>query len=232
MKITGTATLTAPVERVWSAVTDPAVLARTLPGCESLTETGPDAYAVRVTAGVAAVKGTYDGTVSLSDKASPTSFTMRAEGAGAPGTIAADVRVRLMPSATGGTDLTYDADATVGGMVGGVGQRMLLGVTRKMAGEFFAAVDADIAGGEPGGVASSSATYAPARGRMPRASVTYGPGVEDQTGPRTFPGRAASATANANLTMDRGSTFALGAAVGGLLALAGVAVGARIARRH
>ena len=31
-------------------------------------------------------------------------------------------------------------------MIGGVGQRMLSGVTRKMAGQFFEAVDDDIAG--------------------------------------------------------------------------------------
>ena len=65
MKISGTHSLQAPVEQVWAAFMDPAVLARTLPGCETLTETGPDAYAMRVTAGVAAVKGTYDGTVAI-----------------------------------------------------------------------------------------------------------------------------------------------------------------------
>ena len=54
--------------------------------------------------------------------------------------------VQLAPSAAGGTDLTYDADASVGGVIGGVGQRMLAGVTRKMAGQFFTAVDDDIAG--------------------------------------------------------------------------------------
>ena len=54
--------------------------------------------------------------------------------------------VHLAPSAAGGTDLSYDADAAVGGMIGGVGQRMLSGVTRKMAGQFFEAVDDDIAG--------------------------------------------------------------------------------------
>jgi carbon monoxide dehydrogenase subunit G len=131
---------------VWDAFHDPEVLARCLPGCESLTEVGPDEYAMTVTAGVAAIKGTYEGKVALLNPQHPQQFTMKAQGAGGPGTVDADVVVHLAPSAIGGTDLTYDADAAVGGMIGGVGQRMLAGVTRKMAGQFFEAVDDDIAG--------------------------------------------------------------------------------------
>ncbi|HEU5143860.1 MAG TPA: carbon monoxide dehydrogenase subunit G, partial [Dermatophilaceae bacterium] len=135
MKITGTAALSAPPQQVWDAFHDPAVLASCLPGCHSLTETGPNEYAMRVTAGVAAIKGTYDGKVAIANQNHPDSFTLKAAGAGAPGTVEADVLVMLAPSETGGTVLTYDADAAVGGAVGGVGQRMLTGVTRKMAGQ-------------------------------------------------------------------------------------------------
>ena len=146
MKISGTASLAAPPEKVWDAFHDPGSLARCLPGCESLTEIGLHQYAMTVTAGVAAIKGTYDGRVALTEQQHPGSFTLKAKGAGAPGTVDADVKVRLAPSANGGTDLTYDADAAVGGVIGGVGQRMLAGVTKKMAGQFFTAVDNDIAG--------------------------------------------------------------------------------------
>ena len=71
MKVTGNHTLPVPRERVWEALQDPAVLARTIPGCESLEVTGPDAYAATVTAGVASVKGTYQGSVQLLDKQAP-----------------------------------------------------------------------------------------------------------------------------------------------------------------
>ncbi|WP_392544689.1 carbon monoxide dehydrogenase subunit G [Oryzobacter telluris] len=215
MKISGSSTLDAPVEKVWEAIQDPAVLARCIPGCETLTTLGEDRYAMSVTAGVAAIKGTYAGEVSLSDKVTPSSLTMKASGAGAPGTIDADVKVRLAPSAAGGTDLSYDADASVGGAIGGVGQRMLAGVTKKMAGQFFTALDRDIAG-ERVAVAAPSATgaAAPAAGGAP-----------------VYAGRNASATATANLGLDSGAGFALGVLVGGILALAGVALGARIGRR-
>ena len=146
MKISGAASLTAPPERVWDAFHDPESLARCLPGCETLTEVGPHQYAMTITAGVAAIKGTYDGQVHLTEQQHPEAFTLKAKGAGAPGTVDADVKVRLSPNGSGGTNLTYDADAAVGGVIGGVGQRMLAGVSKKMAGQFFTAVDQDIAG--------------------------------------------------------------------------------------
>ena len=146
MKISGTAAVNAPVEQVWAAFNDPTVLARTLPGCQELREVGPDAYRMTVTAGVASIKGTYEGDLSVTEQSPPGSFVLKAAGVGAPGTVSADVKVSLRQSATGGTDLSYDADAVVGGVIGGVGQRMLTGAARKMADSFFAAVDADIAG--------------------------------------------------------------------------------------
>ncbi|MBB6629077.1 carbon monoxide dehydrogenase subunit G [Nocardioides sp. KIGAM211] len=146
MKFTGDATLHAPVEKVWDALLDPAVLVRTIPGCERMEATGENAYAMTVTAGVAAIRGTYAGSCALSDLAPHRSLVMRLQGAGAPGTIGADVAVGFADAGDGTTLVTYDADAVVGGMVGGVGQRMLTSVTKRMAGEFFGNVDAVLTG--------------------------------------------------------------------------------------
>jgi carbon monoxide dehydrogenase subunit G len=140
VKVSGEATLHAPIGRVWEALNDPAVLVRTIPGCERLEATGPDSYKMVVTAGVASVRGTYAGEVKLHDQFPPNEFVMSATGAGAAGTVSTEVQVRLVEH-DGATRLSYDADAVVGGMIGGVGQRMLAGVAKKMAGEFFADVD-------------------------------------------------------------------------------------------
>ncbi|MGH8893911.1 MAG: SRPBCC family protein, partial [Actinomycetes bacterium] len=148
MKVTGSATLHAPREKVWAALNDPAVLVRTIPGCQQLEEVGPDAYRMTITAGVASIKGTYQGDVALTDQDQPGAFTLRASGAGAPGTVSADVKVTLAET-DGSTKLDYDADAIVGGMIGGVGQRVLSGVAKKTAGEFFKAVDDVLTGKAP-----------------------------------------------------------------------------------
>lgn len=219
MKISGGTTLQAPVDKVWEAIQDPAVLARCIPGCEALRTLGEDRYAMSVTAGVAAIKGTYAGEVSLHDKVAPSSLRMKATGAGAPGTIDATVMVAFAPSADGGTDLTYDADASVGGAIGGVGQRMLAGVTKKMAGQFFTALDQDIAGVlVPAG--ATTALGAPVAGGAPTASETV------------FHGRQSTATANASISKDGATTFGAGALVGGILVAVGVLIGSRLGRRH
>ena len=161
MKISGSNTVPYPAAQVWDALLDPAVLVRTIPGCERLEATGENAYAMTVTAGVAAIKGTYSGSCSLSDLQPHDSLVMKLQGAGAPGTVDATVDVSFA-EADGSTTISYAADAVVGGMVGGVGQRMLASVSRRMAGEFFGNVAATLSGGGP--VARGSGSW-PGRDR-------------------------------------------------------------------
>jgi uncharacterized protein len=139
VKISGSVTVPHPVQDVWDAILDPAVLVRTIPGCSRLETVAENSYAMTVTAGVAAIKGTYDGTAVLSDLEPGKSLVMALNGAGAPGTIGAKVEVSFA-AVDGGTEVSYDADAVVGGMVGGVGQRMLTSVSKRMAAEFFKGV--------------------------------------------------------------------------------------------
>ncbi|GAA2167483.1 SRPBCC family protein [Actinomadura napierensis] len=221
MQVNGSASVAAPLARVWDALQDPAVLARTIPGCRSLEETGPDTYRMTVTAGVASIQGTYVGRVELADPDPPRSFTLRAQGQGAPGTVDATVRVRLSDGG-GSTRVDYAADAVVGGMIGGVGQRMLGGVAKRTAGEFFAAVERDLTTPppEPATPASSAPAPAPA-GSSPVAGEGTG---------RVYPGRAAAEPARAGGSLAWPMTAAF--ASGGLIALAGVAVGHLLARRR
>jgi uncharacterized protein len=171
MKVTGSAVLHAPRDRVWAALNDPAVLVRTIPGCQQLEQVGPDAYRATVTAGVASIKGTYSGDVRLSDQAEPDSFMLHAAGAGAPGTVSADVRVTLAEADGGATRLDYDADAVVGGVIGGVGQRMLAGVAKKTAGEFFSAVDDVLTGRAAAPAAAPQVAGVPAAAGIPVSAV-------------------------------------------------------------
>jgi len=157
MKVAGEAVLNAPVHRVWDALLDPAVLVATIPGCERLEATGENAYAMTVTAGVASIKGTYAGTCELSDLSPHESLLLKASGSGAPGTVGADVRVSFTDRGDGTTGLSYAADAVVGGMIGGVGQRMLTSVSKRMAGEFFSAVDGVLTGATADAAAGSGA---------------------------------------------------------------------------
>lgn len=213
MRISGEHALERPVAQVWDALLDPVVLVGTIPGCSRLERLpgadGEHAYAMTVTAGVAAIKGTYDGTCTLADLVEHESLTMHLQGAGAPGTVDARVAVRFA-AVDGGTVITYDADATVGGMVGGVGQRMLTSVSRRMAGEFFGNVATALAGG-PAPAAVAPAVAGVAEREQPGTVYTS-----------TGPGPDASVSADG---------FWQGVATGAGLVLLGVFAGARWSRR-
>jgi uncharacterized protein len=211
MKVSGTATLSAPPQRVYEALNDPAVLVRTIPGCARLEAVGDDTYRMTLTAGVASIKGLYQGEVRLSEQEPPDRFVLTAAGSGAPGTVSARVLVRLA-EAGGGTALSYDADAIVGGMIGGVGQRMLTGVAKKTAGEFFSAVD-DVLNGR--------AAEAPATAGVPAASA--GPDGATQT---VFESPGAGAG------IAESGDFVRGAVVGVAATVVGALIGGWIAGRR
>ena len=244
MKISGTATLSAPPAKVYEALNDPNVLVRTIPGVESLEQIGQDRYRMSITAGVASIKGTYDGEVALTDGNPPNAFTLKGKGAGAPGTVDASVRVTLAEQGEG-TLLSYDADAVVGGMVGGVGQRMITGVAKKMAGQFFGNVDAVLTGAvpapEPVGVQGAPAPEAPAPTAGAQGAAAPA-GAASTAGSPTAAGPSASAGAvfRAPAPAVPSSTEAMrvpfwivlaGVGAGAFWALAGVLVGWRLARR-
>ncbi len=215
MKFTGENVVSAPVAQVWDALLDPAVLVRTIPGCERLEATGEHAYAMTVTAGVASIKGTYAGSCVLTDLVEHDSLVMKLDGAGAPGTIGAIVHVRFVPVGDA-TTVVYDADAVVGGMIGGVGQRMLTSVSKRMAGEFFGNVDSVLAGGAGAGLVTGPSA----------PSSTSGAGAPAEVG-QVF-------TAPAPVASPAGSRqeFLTGVAVGAGLVVLGVVVGGIFGRRR
>ncbi|SFF01198.1 CoxG family protein [Blastococcus tunisiensis] len=220
MNLDGSAVLSGDPEQVWAVITDPAVLARTIPGCETLEQVGDDEYKMNVSVGVGAIRGTYAGEVRLADKQHPTSYVMHASGAGAPGNARAQVTINLEPAGDGKTNLTYSADAVIGGPVAGVGQRMITGVAKRMAGQFFTAIDDELTGK----AAPVAAPAAPAA-----AAPAAEPGAAPAAAPAVFAGRAAAAPAAIGGDVR---TLALGAVGGAALTLIGVLVGYRMGRRR
>ncbi len=136
MKIEGSHDVPAPRQRVWDAFLDPETLRQAIPGCEKLEALGNDEYRAVMKIGVAAVKGTFEGKVKIADKNPPNTYRLHAEGSGGPGFVRADTVITLT-DIEGGTRVSYSADVQVGGLIAGVGQRMLGGVSKMMADQFF-----------------------------------------------------------------------------------------------
>jgi hypothetical protein len=136
MKIEGAHEIPAPRQRVWEAFLDPEQLRKAIPGCERLEAIGEDEYKATMKVGVAAVKGTFEGKVRITDKKAPDAYRMGVEGSGGPGFVRGEAAITLSDTPTG-TRVAYSADVQVGGLIAGVGQRMLGGVSKMMADQFF-----------------------------------------------------------------------------------------------
>ena len=137
MKIEGSYEVPVPREKVWNAFLDPATLGKAIPGCEGLEEIGPNEYKAVMKVGVAAIKGTFEGKVKLSDIQPPERYTMAVEGKGGPGFVRGEATMQLSDAEGGGTKVSYSADVQVGGLIASVGQRMLGGVSKMMLDQFF-----------------------------------------------------------------------------------------------
>lgn len=136
MKLSGTYNIPAPRERVFQAITDPAVLQSILDGCEKMVKTGEDSYDAHLRIGLAGIKGTYIGKIRLMDLQAPESYTLIVEGKGAPGFLKGTARIQLAEDGAH-TRIQCDADAQVGGMIAAIGSRLIEAAARKMMADFF-----------------------------------------------------------------------------------------------
>ncbi|GAB3301487.1 carbon monoxide dehydrogenase [Epidermidibacterium keratini] len=229
MKVAGSAVLNATPDKVWEAINDPAVLAEVIPGCEKLTEVAPAHYQGVVSMGIASIKGTYQGEIKLEDQKAPDSLVLKAAGAGSAGTIDTTVDVQLKDLGDGTTEVSYDADAVVGGMVGGVGQRVLSSVAKKTAGAFFNQIDAVLTGKKQVGAKAASDDGAPAEVGAAEAPAAAAAG---QGGALGSAGLSAGASGLAGAAAGGAGSFALGAVCGALTMAVGVVIGSRVSRRR
>jgi carbon monoxide dehydrogenase subunit G len=136
MKLTTSSVVPAPRDRVFAALTDPDLLRRVIPGCETLTATGPDVYEATLKIGIAAMKGTYKGHAAITDKRPPEALTLTFEGKGAPGFVRGTAAIALAEDGAG-TRVSSEADVQVGGLIAAVGSRLVEAASRKLAEDFF-----------------------------------------------------------------------------------------------
>ncbi|MGE3511293.1 MAG: CoxG family protein [Vicinamibacterales bacterium] len=140
MQLSGTYAFNAPIDRVWTLLNDPDVIAACLPGCDQLEPLGDDRYRASLSMAVAAISGQYSGTVALRDKQPPRSYRLLVDGSGKAGFVKGEATVTLAePSdAPGTTMVTVSGDGQVGGLMARVGQRLLGSVSQMMLDRFFA----------------------------------------------------------------------------------------------
>lgn len=137
MEMKGEQLVPASQQETWNALNDPEMLKACVPGCESITPAGDNAYEVLMVARVGPVSAKFKGRLTLSDITPPQSYSITFEGqGGAAGFAKGGARVSLVAE-NDQTKLLYDVKANVGGKLAQIGSRLVDAAARKVADDFF-----------------------------------------------------------------------------------------------
>jgi len=147
LELKGEQTLAIGQAGLWRLLNDPDVLAKTIPGCNAVRALGGDRYEMGLKLQVANVSGEYMGSVAITEKREPEHYVLAVEGQGSIGFMKGSAAFELEPQGDKQTLLHYAGSAEVGGVVAGVGQRVLSGVAKYMVGRFFKALEKHISEG-------------------------------------------------------------------------------------
>ena len=140
LDIGGNETIPGSVDALWTALNDPRVLTRCIPGCKAMVEIGPDTYKVDMQLRVAAVGGSFEGEIALSEKQGPIACSIKVSGAGTLGHGNGMARFTIEPDGESSSRLIYKGSGEIGGLVAGVGQRVIASVSKHLIGRFFVAL--------------------------------------------------------------------------------------------
>lgn len=147
MEMTGEQLIALPQQATWDALNDTAVLMACIPGCDSIDKQSDNEYLLTMTAKVGPVSAKFKGKMTLTDVQAPDAYTLQFEGQGGiAGFAKGEAQVRLTPESDG-TRLSYNVKASIGGKLAQVGARLIDGVAKKMAEQFFTAFNKRASGG-------------------------------------------------------------------------------------
>ncbi len=148
MKLAGNYTVPIHRDRAYALMQDPAVLARAMPGCDHMALIAPDEYEMRMKMVISSIQGLFAGKVRIADSNPPEGFRLIVEGSGKVGFMKGE-GVLTFTSLYTSTDVHYEGDVQVGGMIAGVGQRLLDTTSRYLIKKFFEKLNAEAAAQMP-----------------------------------------------------------------------------------
>ena len=149
MELVGERRLPVDRETAWRALNDPERLRAAIPGCSAMERTGENQYRVEITASLGPVRAKFKGRLHVEDIAPPERYSLRFEGeGGAAGFAKGSARVALADEGRA-TLVTYTAAAQVGGRLAQIGSRLVDSAALKLADDFFAAFERQLAASAP-----------------------------------------------------------------------------------
>jgi len=184
--------IAAPRNEVWRCLNDPEILKACIPGCESIEATGPDSYKVAMVAAVGFIKAKFVGDLTLQNKVDNTSYDLSFNGSGGAAGFGKGTASVSLSDAPGGTTLTYRVKAQVGGKLAQVGARVIDGVAKKMADDFFQRLDQVITTSGAGAAKAPTGANEPPRAEGAQRAPADGPSPGGANAASSAPASSAS----------------------------------------
>ncbi len=204
MRIAGNYTFNASREEVWSALNDPEVLARTIPGCQRLDQVGENEFESTLKIGLQAVRGIYSGRVKLDNLVPPESYEIHVDGKGSNGFLKGTGGIKLREE-DGKTILDYGGEAQVGGTIASVGQRLLDGAAKTLINQSLKALAQQIEERRnPPPPAEAPAEPPPAAPQVESVSAAAGAEAEQAQQPSATVAQAAPTWERRTITVPPG----------------------------
>jgi uncharacterized protein len=172
MNMAGEQHIAASPERVWAGLNDPQVLRASIPGCQSLDKEADDRFRATVEVRIGPIGARFKGAVALTDLVPSSGYTLNLEGnGGIAGSVKGSAKVRLRED-RGGTIVSYDVDAQVGGRMAQLGGPLIDVTAKQLAGKFFSRFGEKVSGvrptEEPGRVPAATAPNPASVARSPK----------------------------------------------------------------
>ena len=143
MKLGGAWTVPAEQRRVYDMLLNPEVLVRALPGCKELERCADDEYRMKMKLVISSISGLFDGKIRLSDQAPPESYRLTVDGSGRAGFVKGS-GVLTLAAGGGQTEVRYEGEVQTGGLIAGVGQRLLEVTAKILIKRFFEKINAEV----------------------------------------------------------------------------------------
>jgi uncharacterized protein len=173
MEMQGKRELAVSQQQAWESLNNPEVLKLCIPGCDKIDPTGTDQYAIGMALKIGPVSAKFAGNIQLAEINPPKSYTLSFDGqGGAAGFGKGSSKVELMPLPSGGCELSYTVNASVGGKIAQLGQRLIDAAAKSMADDFFKRFDAQMTLRYP-------AATAPVQTSLPAAAIDSGVNTGD-----------------------------------------------------
>jgi carbon monoxide dehydrogenase subunit G len=137
MRLSGSRLFRAEPEALWEFLLTPERLRQCLPGCERMEAVGGDTFTASMRLGIGFLKGSYNGTIRVSEQRYPDSLVLAVSGGGALGNLDASGRLTFLKLGAARTDLRYDGQASVGGRIAMVGETLIRSTAERLTGLFF-----------------------------------------------------------------------------------------------